>query len=189
MFNGQFCSVFTKEDMENMPDKGQSPHRVMPTINISLNGVIGCVKRLNPRKACGPDKMPILVLKETSNEITPILQYIFQKSLNTGEIPSDWKKCQHCTIFKKGDRTKPANYRPVSLTAVVSKMLEHIVVAQIMDHLDRNNILHENQHRFRAHRSCESQLLLTTDDIKPGRHGNSRFCEGIRQSVTSKTCP
>ena len=71
-----------------MPDKGQSLHWVMPTINISLNGVIGCVKRLNPRKACGPDKMPILVLKETSNEIAPILQYIFQKSLNTGEIPS-----------------------------------------------------------------------------------------------------
>ena len=165
MFYGQFCSVFTKEDMENMPDKGQSPYRVMPTINISLNGVIGCVKRLNPRKACGPDKMPILVLKETSNEIAPILQHIFQKSLNTGEIPSDWKNANIVPIFKKGDRTKPANYRPVSLTAVVSKMLEHIVVAQIMDHLDRNNILHENQHGFRAHRSCESQLLLTTDDI------------------------
>ena len=75
MFNGQFCSVFTKEDMENMPDKGQSPHLVMPTINISLNGVIGCVKRLNPRKACGTDKMPILVLKETSNEIAPIIYF------------------------------------------------------------------------------------------------------------------
>ena len=112
MFNGQFCSVFTKEDMENMPDKGQSPHRVMSTINIhvSLNGVIGCVKRLNPRKACGPDKMPILVLKETSNEIAPIFQYIFQKSLNTGEIQSDWKNA-NIPIFKEGDRTKPA--RPI----------------------------------------------------------------------------
>ena len=44
-------------------------------------------------------------------------------------------------------------------------MLEHIVVAQILDHLDRNNILHENHYGFPAHRSCESQLLLTTDDI------------------------
>ena len=94
MFNGQFCSAFTKEDMENMPDKGQSPHRVTPTINISLNGVIGCVKRLNPRKACGPDKMPKLVLKETSNEIAPILQYIFQNRLTlekyhlTGKMPT-----------------------------------------------------------------------------------------------------
>ena len=48
MFNSQFCSVFTKKDMENMPDKGQLLHRVMPTINISLNGVIRCVKSLNP---------------------------------------------------------------------------------------------------------------------------------------------
>ena len=46
---------------------------------------------------------------------------------------------------------------------MVSKMLEYIVVAQIMDRPDRHNILHENQHGFRAHRSCESQLLLTTD--------------------------
>ena len=43
MFNNQLFSVFTKEDTENMPDKGQSPHRVIPTIDISLNGVIGCV--------------------------------------------------------------------------------------------------------------------------------------------------
>ena len=44
-------------------------------------------------------------------------------------------------------------------------MLEHIVVAQIMDHLDHHKIIHENQHGFRSRRSCESQLLLTTDDI------------------------
>ena len=50
-------------------------------------------------------------------------------------------------------------------TAVVSKMLEHLVVSQIMKHLDGNNILHENQNGFRAKRLCESQLLLTTDEI------------------------
>ena len=68
-------------------------------------------------------------------------------------------------IFKKGSRFKPENYRPVSLTVVISKMLEHIIVSQILDHLDSQNILHESQHGFRAKRSCESQLLMTTDDI------------------------
>ena len=109
--------------------------------------------------------MPILALKETVNEIAPVLQNIFQQSLNESKTPSDWKKANIVPIFKKGDRTKPTNYRPVSLTAVVSKMLEHIVVAQIMDHLDHHQIIHENQHGFRSRRSCESQLLLTTDDI------------------------
>ena len=165
MFNQTFCSVFTREDLDNIPDKGPSPYQPMSHIHITLNGVIKCVKRLNPKKACGPDKMPILVLQETANEIAPVLQSLFQQSLNESKIPSDWKKANIVPIFKKGDRTKPSNYRLVSLTAVVSKMLEHIVVAQIMDHLDSQNILHENQHGFRARRSCESQLLLTTDDI------------------------
>ena len=165
MFNQTFCSVFTREDLDNIPDKGPSPYQPMSHIHITLNGVIKRVKRLNPKKACGPDKMPILVLQETAKEIAPVLQSLFQQSLNESKIPSDWKKASIVPIFKKGDRTKPSNYRPVSLTAVVSKMLEHIVVAQIMDHLDSQNILHENQHGFRARHSCESQLLLTTDDI------------------------
>ena len=165
MFNETFCSVFTKEDLDNIPDKGHSPYQSMPNIHVTLNGVIKCVKRLNPKKACGPNKMPILALQETVNEIAPVLQNIFQQSLNESKTPSDWKKANIVPIFKKGDRTKPTNYRPVSLTAVVSKMLEHIVVAQIMDHLDHHQIIHENQHGFRSRRSCESQLLLTTDDI------------------------
>ena len=79
--------------------------------------------------------------------------------------PTDWKTANVVPIFKKGDRSRPTNYRPVSLTSVVSKMLEHIVVSYIMRHLDSHNILNENQHGFRQKRSCETQLLLTTDDL------------------------
>ena len=75
---------------------------------------------------------------------------------------------------KKGSRFKPENYRPVSLTVVISKMLEHIIVSQIMDHLDSQNILHENQHGFRAKRSCESQLLMTTDDISKSMNSGNQ---------------
>ena len=92
MFNNTFCSVFTKENLDNIPDKGQSPYQPMPRIHVTLNGVIKCVKRLNPKKASGPDKMPILALQETINETAPVLQSIFQQSLDQSEIPSDWKK-------------------------------------------------------------------------------------------------
>ena len=68
-------------------------------------------------------------------------------------------------IFKKGDRSKPSNYRPVSLTSIISKTLEHTVVSQVMQHLDANSILIDSQHGFRNRRSCETQLLQTTDDI------------------------
>ena len=120
---------------------------------------------MNEKKASGPDKIPITFLKHTADIITPVLSLIFQQSLDRGEIPTDWRNANIVPIYKKGDRKTPSNYRPVSLTAVISKMLEHIVVSQIMDYLDKGNILHENQHGFRARRSCESQLLMTTDDI------------------------
>ena len=106
--------------------------------------------------------MPILVPQETGNEIA---QRIFQQSLDSSEIPSGWKMASKVPIFKKGNKTKLRNYLPVSLTAAVSKMLEYIIVAQIMDHLDEQKILHTNQHRFRAQHSYESQLLFPTDVI------------------------
>ena len=91
-FNETFCSVFTKEDLDYIPDKGHSLYQSMPNIHVTLNGVIKCVKRFNPKKACGPDKMSFLALKETVNEIAPVLQNIFKQLLNKSKSPSDWKR-------------------------------------------------------------------------------------------------
>ena len=68
-------------------------------------------------------------------------------------------------IYKKGEHYDPANYRPVSLTSVPCKIMEHILVSQIMSHLENNNILVTNQHGFRKGHSCETQLLELTNDI------------------------
>ena len=68
-------------------------------------------------------------------------------------------------IFKKGDRTAPANYRPISLTSICCKTLEHIVHSQVMNHLEQHKILSDQQHGFRKRRSCESQLVLTVQDL------------------------
>jgi hypothetical protein len=67
--------------------------------------------------------------------------------------------------FKKGDKSTPSNYRPVSLTSICSKVLEHIIHSHIMKHLDKHQILTDYQHGFRASRSCESQLLIIINDI------------------------
>ena len=69
------------------------------------------------------------------------------------------------SIFKSGDRTLPVNYRPISLTSVPCKILEHILHRHIMDHYDRQRVLTDSQHGFRPKRSCETQLLVTTHDI------------------------
>ena len=59
----------------------------------------------------------------------------------------------------------PKNYRPVSLTSVACKIMEHVVVSHIMKHLEFYNILVDTQFGFRSQHSCESQLLITVDDL------------------------
>ena len=69
---------------------------------------------------------------------------------------------------KKGDKSQPANYRPVSLTSVCAKVLEHIIHSHLMNFFEDNQILCDQQHGFRKHRSCESQLLTTVQDLASG---------------------
>ena len=68
-------------------------------------------------------------------------------------------------IFKKGERNLPQNYRPISLTSVVSKVLEHLISSQLMKHLENNYILYELQHGFRHNRSCETRLISFMNDV------------------------
>ena len=68
-------------------------------------------------------------------------------------------------VFKEGEKHDPCNYRPVFLTAVLFKIMEHIIHNNIMHHLENNDILFANQHGFRKNHSCESQLILTVEDL------------------------
>jgi hypothetical protein len=111
-------------------------------------------------------------LKRHTHLIAPVLQVIFQQTLETGTVPTDWTKADVVPIFKKGDKSKPENYRPVSLTCVTSKLLEHIVHTQIMKHLDNHHILVNFQHGFRRNHSCETQLLTTVEDLARHRDQN-----------------
>ena len=131
----------------------------MEDINITVNEVEKLLKELNPNKASGPDQLSPRILKELHHELAPSVTFIFQKSLDLGQTPIDWKHAFVCPIYKKGPRHEPANYRPVSLTCILCKLMEHIVVSNIMKHLERNNILSEFQHGFRSKRSCETQLI------------------------------
>ena len=163
--SSQYKSVFTKENIDNLPEMNTPRTPDIGDIQISTQGVEKLLHNINPKKANGPDKIPSTVLKECAAEVAPYLQVIFQNSLKLHELPKDWLNANITAIFKKGDRSKPANYRPVSLTSVPCKLLEHIIFTHIMDHLETYNILKEYQHGFRPKRSCESQLLLTIEDL------------------------
>ena len=92
---------------------------------------------------------------------------IFQASLHQCNIPNDWRKAIVTPIFKGGnkDRSKAESYRPISLTSIACKVLEHIIHKNIISHLDQQRILADVQHGFRKSRSCETQLLKTVNDL------------------------
>ena len=84
-------------------------------------------------------------------------QLTLVRSLMSGHL-------QTCPLVKKGDRSLACNYRPVSLTCVACKLLEHIVCSNIMAHLDEHKLLSDKQHAFRKWHSCETQLTTVIND-------------------------
>ena len=134
-------------------------------IEVNWKGVHKLLKGLKTFKATGPDSIPAYILKAAADQLAPILTGLYQTSLNSGQVPSDWKDAWIVPVFKKGDKHKPANYRPVSLTSITCKLLVHIVHSNVMTHFDRHNILKDNQYGFRKKRSCETQLIVTVQEI------------------------
>ena len=162
-FNGQFTDVFSKNEHTQVPLLDRSAP-FMNDIAVSKDGVIKLLKGLNPSKALGPDELHPRVLKELATELGPVLAHLFQQSIDTGEIPKEWSLANICPLFKKSDRSLACNYRPVSLTCVPCKLLEHIVRSNIMAHLDEYKLLSDRQHAFRKGHSCETQLTTVIND-------------------------
>ncbi len=171
IINNQYSSVFTPIS-DDTPDKPALDIPPLQNITISPEGVKKLLLSLKPTKAAGPDHISPRVLKELAEELYLPLSKFFQHSLDSGTVPKQWKRALVTPIFKKGDKHNPANYRPVSLTAVCCKILEHIVSKSILTHLESNHILTDDQHGFRHRRSCETQLILFVDELLQG------MCEG-----------
>ena len=160
--NRYFHSVFNIPiEGEQLPEMERLSNNNISDINITPEMVKAKLEKLNQFKAAGPDGMHPHLLKETADTIKAPLCLIFRDTLQSEQIPDDWRKANVTPIFKKGDRNDPANYRPVSLTSQVCKIMESIIKEVLFDHLTENNLLSDKQHGFRQGRSCLSNLLST----------------------------
>ena len=133
--------------------------RPLENIDITIDKVQKKIKQMNKNKSPGPDGFLPRVIKEVEEEIAPHFHRIFRESLAQGQAVLDWKLANVTPIFKKGAKDNPSNYRPISLTSVVGKMLESIIADEIVEFLETNNLLLNSQHGFRHKRSCVTNLL------------------------------
>ena len=164
LLNDQFVSVFNRDTQSKCPTiPWQYPE--MSSFSVTTAGVEKLLKGLNEHKAAGPDELTPKLLKTVAHEIAPALCLLFEKSLESGIVPKDWTHARVTPLYKKGDVNCAENYRPVSLTSIPCKILEHIVCSQINRHLEQYDILTNCQHGFRQRRSCETQLIDTVTDF------------------------
>ena len=136
----------------------------MSSIFVHKTEVFKLLSNINTSKATGPNEIIPKVLKQCASSLCSSLSLIFNISLNTGKIPMEWKDALVVPLYKKASQSDPKNYRPVSLTSLICKLLEKIVRQRVTLHLEKHSILIDNQHGFRNKRSCDTQLQLTLDD-------------------------
>ena len=130
---------------------------------IHNEGVAQLLLSIQPHKASGPDNLPACFLKEVANKIAPVLTIVFQASLDQGNLPDIWKTAAVVPIYKKGNRTEPSNYRPVSLTCICSKILIILLYQNIL-----SSIIYyvcDEQHGFLRRKCCKTQLITTVNDF------------------------
>ena len=114
-----FLSVFTHDNASSsLPRMSGPPLPDVSPITIHHEGVVQLLLNMQPNKASGPDNLPTRFLKEAANQIVSALTIVFQACLDQGHLPDIWKTAAVVPVYKKGSRTEPSNYRPVSLTCI-----------------------------------------------------------------------
>ena len=172
--NNFFSSIFT-ESKESTPNKlydVSSKCPILSNIVITKETLLKYLNAIKTDTSPGPDDILPKILFELRKELAYPLSKLFSMSLQTSSVPYDWKLATISPIFKKGKRDEPSNYRPISLTSVVSKLMEKIIRQAIVNHLESNSLLSDNQYGFLSGRSCTLQLLtcieLWTSNLDKG---------------------
>ena len=106
----------------------------IPSLSIDACGVLSQLRRLNPNEAYGPDELSPQLLKLVAEELAPALTIIFQHSYDLSSTHKDWNSAIPTPIFKKGLKSDPSNNRPISLTCICCKIMEHMMLSQIAKH-------------------------------------------------------
>jgi hypothetical protein len=126
-------------------------------------------------KSVGPDGISGEILKLGGEAMIAYLARLMDVTVNNAAIPSDWRTAIAVPIYKEGDQSLVSNYRPVSLTSVVCKKMEHVIASYLRKIWDKNDWLFDGQHGFRPGYSCESQVIRVYQDIADSLDNGSRI--------------
>ena len=162
----QYSSVFSdpgNPKKRNTLDNNSEPSETISGIEFSEEDIISAIDEIDPESATSDGDIPAKILKFCKRPLSHALFKLWKCSYEVGKIPQVYKEQFITPVYKKGNKTEPANYRPVSLTSHVIKVFERIIRKNLVDFLEKNNLFSSKQHGFRKGRSCLTQLLQHMD--------------------------
>uniref|UniRef100_A0A803JG40 Reverse transcriptase domain-containing protein n=1 Tax=Xenopus tropicalis TaxID=8364 RepID=A0A803JG40_XENTR len=167
ILNSYFSSVYTSEepDNEGFPCNMPSSSNLATDAWVTREEIQKRLEHVKVNKGPGPDGIHPRVLNELSAVIAKPLHLIFQDSLRSGMVPRDWRIANVVPLFKKGSRSQPENYRPVSLTSVVGKLLEGVIRDRVLEYIAVHNTISLCQHGFMRNRSCQTNLVAFYEEV------------------------
>ena len=181
IFNTFFTAQSNVDDSHASLPPDQPTSFSLDSINISTEDVRDVLKLLDPGKACGPDLINPRLLKEGADILSEKLCPIFNNSLSSSRFPDSWKLANVIPVFKKDDKTKVNNYRPISLLSCLGKVFEKCIFKHIFNFLIENQILTNLQSGFIPGDSAAFQLLdiynTFTKAIDDGKEIRVIFCD------------
>ena len=135
-------------------------------IDITKEDIVSAIKATKINSAPGPDLVPPILFHKCIDSLATPLHLILKKSFENSDIPEIWKEALITPIYKnKGQKSDPSQYRPISLTSQIVKLLERIIRIYIIQYLEVNNAFPDSQHGFRPGRSTVSQLVEQYENI------------------------
>ena len=168
--NNQFCEVFNTKLHEEQPTIELQTASISD-IDLSIfspDKILKILISLNINKSAGTDGLHPKVLNRCAMSFASILSSIYTSSFTNSFVPLAWKEANITPIFKKGSKSDPGNYRPISLTSIPCKIMERVLRDRMLAHLMQHNLITNEQHGFVMFKSCITNLLETIDIISNG---------------------
>ena len=170
LFNHHFYNQFSEPSLYDIEIDNSNSQ--LFEIDFNSSRVFSLLNSINPSKAMGPDKIHGIFLKNCSKKLSKPLSLLFTKCYYSGNIPNEWKLALVVPVYKKGSKTDVKNYRPISLTCLIIKIMERIVRDELMTKCE--HMIDPRQHGFLENKSCTTQLVDFCDSLAISLNNNIR---------------